>query len=181
MFKLEILYKQLEQNCFKIYFYPQYEAASSKIIRAKAVPQYNSGEIVMSYQDFSAELETKELIGILDIWLLDRVCQLQKRVIASQSFIIPIDINISVRTLFNPYYVYDIALILRKYDLPQDTVQFAIVSTVPYMVTNELHKGLLFLKRQGIKLAFPCAQEEFDHVPLTEWTGIYTEEFEADF
>lgn len=152
MFNLEQLPRQLEQNYFQIYYYPQYEFTSKKIIGAETAVHYHFGTITIDYKEFQGELEAKELTGILDIWVLDQVCQLQKHMIAAQRAVIPVVINVSAWTLCNPYQVYDIALIMKKYDLPQNLVLVAITNKLPCEVTYGLQKGLLFLQRQGLTL-----------------------------
>lgn len=153
MFNSEELHKQIEQNYFQLYFSPRYDTASSKTIRNETVVRYNDSLISMDYKDFLQELESKDLIGILDIWVLNQVCKLQKYREAMQEEVSAV-INVSAKTLCNPYYVYDIALILKKYDLPQDMIQIEVISTIPYNVTYGMQKGLLFLQRQGIKLIY---------------------------
>lgn len=152
MYDLITLQKQLKSGSFKIYFYPQYEVTTSKIIGAETCVKYKDNNEWIDYKNFSAELEKNNLISAFDIWVLDVVCQLQKQRAGSQRFLIPIIVNLSAWTVSNPYNVYDIALILKKYNLPPNSVQAALTTATPFAITEGLQKGMQFLQHQGIKI-----------------------------
>lgn len=162
MFDIKILKKELEQNNFQIHFYPQYEAASSSIIGAEAFASYHYRNIRLDYRDFSRELEAKELTGLLDLWVLEQVCQLQTRLLDKQHFVLPVIIRMSARTLCNPYHVYDFVLTLKKYDLPKGCIQAVLTSSAPFELSYGFKKGISFLQHQGVKIMINDFGADFD-------------------
>lgn len=160
MFKTEALQDQLESNHFQIYLHPLYDTALSKMTNVEAVVKYCSDTDCLDYEDFSSELEEKDLVGMLDLWVLDKVFQLQKHTIEQQHSAIPLSVNVSPCTVSNPFNVYDIALNLKKYGLPHGSIQATLAATDSPVSAYSLEKGIGFLQRQGIQMKTVSGGEE---------------------
>lgn len=165
MFDIKTLQYQLENNHFQIYLHPRYDATSSEITNVEAIVKYVYNNTYLDYKDFTAELEEKDLVGILDVWVLDKIFQLQEHTIEQGHSAIPFFVNVSAWTVSNPFNVYDIVLNFKKYSLPQGSIQATLTATVPYINTYGLEKGIGFLQRQGINMKTNSSRGELTGLP----------------
>ena len=168
MWNAEILKEQLNRGQFFLLYKPHYDVNQfGLVVAVEATVRYrNNDNEVLRPKSFLPELEKQDLIGLLDVWVLNKACQMQEKLYQTQETVIPIIINLSAWTVCNPYHVYDLILNLHGYALPGNSIQMALTSTTPFLSTYGLNKGVSFLQQKGLRVMLNRFGSEFTTLSL---------------
>lgn len=143
----------LKKSAFEIFYQPQVDLSSHKLIGAEARVRYKDAQGYQMPSSFIPQLEKNDKIARLDLWALRQVCDRQKMWLQKHCTLIPVTVNFSAWTLCNPYNIYDITMVIREFDLPSHAILLALTSTTPCLSTLGLDKCLAHLQGQDIDLA----------------------------
>lgn len=161
------LHKQLEAGRFKLYFEPHYDVDNMEIMAVETLLLYQNDDDEMEGPlIYLPVLEDMELVTILDMWALNEVCKVQEKMTENKISFFPMYVNLSARTVCNPYNIYDIALVYNGYNLAKDAVHFTLTFTTPCLNLNGFDKGIFFLQQKGMHIMLNCFGSEFISLAL---------------
>ena len=162
----EDLKEAVKAQSFNLYYQPIVHADSREICTAEALlrwPHHEKGLIRPA--DFVPLAEQTSLIMDIDLWTVESACKQQqvwKRVGCRP---IPISVNLSVRTLRDDEYIFQICQIVKKYADDMCGLEVEISETVILMNDNKINISLRKLRNSGIRIAIN--DFGFDKVCLT--------------
>ena len=144
----------ISQRQFKVYYQPLCQAQDGKVISAEALVRWqkNSGEIV-SPGKFIPVFEKNGMIGILDRYVWESVCQMISNRIKAHNRVVPVSINVSRVEFYNKNLCRDIYNLVMKYNVPPEYIRIEITESAysdnPKQVleaVNKLHEyGFMIL------------------------------------
>lgn len=152
---LEGAFRQaVKQNQFILYYQPQIDLASQRVIGAEALVRWRHPTMGMiPPSDFIPLAEETGLIFPLGDWVLREACLHIKQWNTGVTFPVKISVNISARQFGEPDFICKVDKILHETginpaDLEMEITESAIIENV-----EEAIKTLTKLKKRGIKLA----------------------------
>lgn len=146
----------LAQEQFQIYFVPQVNLHTYKITGVEAKMFYIGDRgVKVEPQWLIPVTEKTELTAELELLMLRKICQIQRERIDKNQFILPVTATFSIKTAAIPFYIYDISLLLKEYNLPNGTMILSIESAEDWTCTYGLNKSLQYLKNQGWSIGLP--------------------------
>lgn len=154
--KLELendLRKAIESNQFELYFQPQVEMASGKIVGMEALVRWNHPDQgLISPVEFIPLAEETGLIVPLGEWVLRTACEQNKIWQDNGQFWVPIAVNISVRQLQEERFIEMVKDILANTDLDPCYLELEITESMmlDYDNSSDLLKQL---KEIGVSIA----------------------------
>lgn len=152
------LQEQIEKGRFFLDFIPRNDAATGETIAQEAVVWYSTDDNrIISAECFLSEYEEWEEATRLDVWLMDEVCKLWKNM--AEARVNPILLNISDRTVQNPYCLYDMILSVKNYGVKADSLHIVLTSGTVDGTDQRLERGITFLKLNNLKVTDRNRQE----------------------
>ncbi len=122
--------KALEQNEFKIYLQPQYHQLDMSFFGAEALVRWeHPTKGMISPGKFIPILEKNEYITVLDKYVLEEACKMQRDWLDKGLDIVPISINLSRRDMFKENLVSSICNIVDFYELDHKYINFEITES----------------------------------------------------
>ena len=154
---LEMVYRALENHRVKVFYQPQFEAGSCKVVSAEAlcriVNEY--GEIIMP-RDFIPVLEKQEspdAIRNFDWYIFTIVCRFLKKLKHLNIKLLPISVNLSRRHLLsNPTELY-LSSTANRLSIPHKYLNVEITESAAEEDSDELHTLIYKIRTQGFKVA----------------------------
>ncbi|MEH6491230.1 EAL domain-containing protein [Halopseudomonas sp.] len=146
--------KALENDQFLLYFQPQVDADSKRMLGAEVLLRWNHPvRNWISPGIFIPIAEESLLIAEIDSWVLRAACQQIRRWLDAGIEPVRLAINISAAQFQNPLFVELVAATLASYDLTPDRIELEI--TEGALIDNLVHaQQVLFeLREMGVRLA----------------------------
>ena len=125
----------LKKKEFILWYQPKYNAFTEKIVGAEALIRWQTPNGMISPGDFLEVFEEDGLIRPLDEYVFKEVCMFQKKRLENNHTLIPISVNISRKTLFEPGIVDTYKKIADSYGI--DTKYVPIEITESVALTNK--------------------------------------------
>lgn len=125
----------LKKKEFILWYQPKYNAFTEKIVGAEALIRWQTSNGMISPGDFLEVFEEDGLIRPLDEYVFKEVCMFQKKRLENNHTLIPISVNISRKTLFEPGIVDTYKKIADSYGI--DTKYVPIEITESVALTNK--------------------------------------------
>lgn len=153
----EDLLNSIKNNEFKIYLQPKFDTISEKIVGAEAlVRKFVNGKIIMP-DSFVPVYEKTGIITILDMYVLEEICKLQKKWRKLNLPLLPISINESRHHLKNKNHVQELQNIVDIYDADTKLIELE-------MTENTVIEDVMRAKRAAEsvkKLGFIVSMDDF--------------------
>ena len=130
----------LKNKEFVVYYQPKYDAFTEKMVGAEALIRWQTPNGLVPPGDFLDVFEEDGLIYTLDKYVFQEVCKLQSRRIENCLPLIPISVNISRKSLFEPNVVEIYKEIADSYGI--DTKYIPIEITENLALTNKKIKPI---------------------------------------
>lgn len=116
---MKIPSRAFEEEQFLVYFQPQYNYTSKKIIGAEALvrwfhPLYG----MQSPGDFIPVYESSGYITRLDLYVFEKICAFLRKCIDKNVRIVPISFNVSRYDVYGGNFIEDMEAIRKRYDIP---------------------------------------------------------------
>lgn len=147
------LRKALEQNQLLLYYQPQVEIATGKIVGIEALIRWQHPEYgLVPPNEFIPLAEETGLIVPLGKWILQKACEQNKAWQEAGLAKVPIAVNISVRQLQDDHFVSAMGKILKETNLDSQYLELEITESIMYniqrstIILNEL-------KKLGVKIS----------------------------
>ena len=146
IFKLQII-KSIKNNEFKLYVQPKYNTKDKKICGGEILIRWNKNNEIVYPNKFINKLEKNKLIYIIDLYVLNNVCnKLEKWNINNYSKI-KLSINQSQKNLLNNNYIDIVKDIINKYKFNKELLEIELTESIFIKNRNkvkelekELHK-----------------------------------------
>ena len=124
------LRKAVVNNELKLYFQPQVELSTKKVVKVEALSRWNHPEHgSVSPEKFIALAETSDLIRLISVWVLENVvAQIAKW--QAQGVEIVVSINLSARDLLNPSLADTVGDLCKKHDVSPSMLAIEIAESV---------------------------------------------------
>lgn len=131
---------------------PKIDARTLEIIGAEAlVRSIGKNYKILSAKDFLPFFEKVGCMDLIDYFMLEEICKLQSSIISEGKKILPISINISMKTLLSCDCIEKMASIFNKYQVPFNLVPLEIPKKTGSNVEDILNKCVQ-LKQYGFVL-----------------------------
>ncbi len=124
------LRKAVVNNELKLYFQPQVELSTKKVVKVEALSRWNHPEHgSVSPEKFIALAETSDLIRLISVWVLENVItQIAKW--QAQGIDMVVAINLSARDLLNPSLADTVGDLCKKHDVSPSMLAIEIAESV---------------------------------------------------
>ncbi len=151
---LSDLLTYIENDEFMIYLQPQVKLEDSSLCGAEAlVRRFDKTNNKLVFPDqFISVYEKKSIIRHLDLFVLEKVCELQVE-LSKQNKQIPISVNFSRVTLQEFGIVDTIAKICDKYNVAKDLIVIEVTERVGLVENNVASSLIRDFKKNGFKIS----------------------------
>lgn len=117
-----------------VYLQPKVNIRTGKTVGAEALIRQESSELgIVGPIHFIDRLESCNAIHLVDLFVLEEVCIMQRSRIDKGLEIVPISVNFSKITLLYVNLVETVKEIVSRYDLPKEIIQIEITESVSDM------------------------------------------------
>lgn len=139
---------------FRVYLQPKWNIEKDEIAGAEALVRWiRSDGRIMRPEEFVPIFEKNGFIERLDFYMLEEVCRSMREAVDSGRLVYPISVNQSRLLLHAPDYVENVLKILKKYDIPEGSIQLEITETVFQEDKKRMIEVMKRLREHGVKLA----------------------------
>ena len=122
--------KAFEEKQFCVYYQPQYNYMSGRIVGAEALVRWIHPEYGMqSPGDFIPVFEENGLITRLDLYVFEEICSFISRCRGTKIKTVPISFNVSRYDVINGDFIERIEEIRKKYDIPVTNLRAEITES----------------------------------------------------
>ncbi|MBR8177519.1 EAL domain-containing protein [Burkholderia ambifaria] len=148
------LHRALEQNEFRLFYQPQYDLASGRIVGVEALLRWlHPSRGLVPPGDFIGLAERSALIVPIGRWVLHEACR-QARCWLDEGFEFGrVSVNVSARQCFTDHFLSDLTTILSETALPAEYLQLELLESMAMNTREEIGILLRELATRGISLA----------------------------
>lgn len=148
------LYRALELNELELYYQPQVNIISGKIIGLEALIRWNNVKFgLVSPIDFIYIAEKTGLILQIGRWVMKSACRQNKAWQDAGILKVPIAVNLSVNQFQNTKIVSGITSILKETNLNANYLELEITESIIMKEPKYIIESLKQLKQLGVKVA----------------------------
>lgn len=141
--------KAFEEKQFCVYYQPQYNYMSGRIVGAEALVRWIHPEYGMqSPRDFIPVFEENGLITRLDLYVFEEICSFISRCRGTDIKTVPISFNVSRYDVISGDFIERIEEIRQKYDIPVTNLRAEI--TESSMIGGNDHMAKIVHKFQSL-------------------------------
>lgn len=156
---LKDLFSGIEQGEFLVYLQPQVDLKTEKVVASEALIRRKRPEKMVFPDQFIPLYEENNIIRHVDLFVVKKVCQLQKEWLG-QGKELPVSVNLSRVTLTEYGIVQTITAILDEYNIPHHLVIIEITERIG-VIENDVASTLVEeFQSQGYRISlddFGCA------------------------
>ena len=143
----------LQNHEFMIYFQPQYNYATGKMMGAEALVRWNHPvKGMLSPANFIPIFEQNGLICRLDEYIWEEVCKSIRQWIDNKFHVVPVSVNISRRDIYNPGLCNYLFGLTKKYDILPEFLRLEITESAYMEDPSQLIKVVDKLKQYGFTI-----------------------------
>lgn len=140
----------LEAEEFEVYLQPIYSLSTNRIAGAEALCRWNRpGKGLVLPGDFIPLFEFNGFISKLDAYMVEKSCQIQADRIRRGVAMIPISINLSRKSVYDPHVVENIVSIARRYGVNPKYLRIEITESAYMDDAARLIATVKRLRRNG--------------------------------
>lgn len=137
-----------------LYYQPQMDVSTNKIIGVEALLRWQHPDFgLILPHDFLILAENNGKIIPIGEWIFKKVCQQFKQWQAQGFTPQSISVNVSLRQLENPHFVFKLSKILEEANLSPATLLLEISEGALLNKMNLIEKSLHLLRRLGVRIA----------------------------
>ena len=118
----------LKNKEFKLYVQPRYDTQTEKIIAGEILVRWNKNNKIIYPNEFIKKLEQNNLIGKLDLYLLNETCKKLEE--WGNKNKIKISINQSQKNILNKDYINEIKKIINKYNFNKELLEIELTEDI---------------------------------------------------
>lgn len=147
------LRKALENDEFIVYYQPQIDVVTGKIVEVEALVRWMHPELGLTFPDeFIPIAETTGLIQPIGEWVMQRACE-DLRKWNDMGHHLHLAVNMSVRQLRQRHLVKNIRHIIHKTGIDSQCLELELTESVLVENSHSVYNTLVELKKDGIKFA----------------------------
>ena len=125
-----IMNTALHEKQFVVYYQPQYNHSSGKLIGAEALVRWNHPDKGLVQPGmFIPIFESNGFITKLDLYVFENVCAFLKYSIDNKLSIVPVSTNFSRHDIFKTDFIDNLEMIRKKYDVPAKYIRVEITES----------------------------------------------------
>ncbi|CAI8692449.1 EAL domain-containing protein [Burkholderia pyrrocinia] len=148
------LHRALEQNEFRLFYQPQYDLASGRIVGVEALLRWlHPRRGLVPPGDFIGLAERSALIVPIGRWVLHEACRQARRWLDEGFEFGRVSVNVSARQCFTDHFLSDLTTILSETALPAECLQLELLESMAMNTREEMGILLRELATRGISLA----------------------------
>ncbi|CAI8807930.1 diguanylate cyclase [Burkholderia ambifaria] len=148
------LHRALEQNEFRLFYQPQYDLASGRIVGVEALLRWlHPSRGLVPPGDFIGLAERSALIVPIGRWVLHEACRQARRWLDEGFEFGRVSVNVSARQCFTDHFLSDLTTILSETALPAEYLQLELLESMAMNTREEMGILLRELATRGISLA----------------------------
>ena len=149
----EELINSIKNNEFIIYLQPKFNTIDEKIVGAEALIRKNvDGKIIMP-DKFVPLYEKKGTITILDTYVLEEVCKLQKKWKEKNFPLLSISVNESRHHLKNKNHTQELKKLVEKYKVNPELIELEMTETTVVEDIKLARNAANYVKEIGFKVS----------------------------
>ena len=154
-FELELHQEEaLLKNEFLLYLQPKINTTNEQIVGAEALVRWNyNHEKLLFPNDFIPLFEENNFIIKLDLYMFEKVCIFQRRMLDNNIKPVTISVNLSMAQKDLEKYVYDLNLIRNKYQVPAEYLEIEITESIYINNIEAVCDLIKDLKQYGYKIS----------------------------
>ncbi len=137
--KYEII-ELIKNNEFKLYIQPKYETHTQEICGGEVLIRLYKNNKIIFPEKFINKLEKNKLIYLLDVYVLNSICEILQKWNENKYKKIKISINQSQNNLLNSYYIYLIKKIINKYKFEKNLLEIELTEGIFIEDKNKVKK-----------------------------------------
>lgn len=168
------LRKAINNNELELYYQPQVDLKSQKVLSLEALLRWNSEELgSISPDKFIPIAEESKLIIPLGSWVINNVCLFIKKLHVEGFCHLTVSVNVSVIQLTQDNFVGNLIRCLEEHDLEPCYLEIEITESVFMESYNEISGNILRLIELGVKIALDDFGKGYSslgrlaHLPIT--------------
>lgn len=147
------LHSQTIYQDFIIYYQPQVNVETKKIISMEAMLRWNHSDLgLIDFKDFLRLSENNGTIIPIGEWLLRNACQQFMHWKSLGFFVQSLVVNVSVRQLENPHFIYKVSQMLQEFNLNPECLILEVSEVMLQSRSGMEEKTLLMLKELGVRI-----------------------------
>lgn len=140
----------LAGNEFVLYLQPKYELQSNTLAGAEVLVRWiDSKRGMISPDDFIPIFERNGFIMKLDLYIWEKSCQLIRKWLDEGRKPLPISVNISRVSLYNPRLVEVLCGLVDKYNIPPELFQLELTESAYTTNQNSIRNMMTTLQEKG--------------------------------
>ena len=153
----EELLNSIKNKEFIIYLQPKFNTKTEEIVGAEALIRKQIDSEIIMPDKFIPAYEETGIITILDMYVLEEVCKLQKKWEKLQFPLLPISVNESRHHLKNKNHIKELAEIIKKYNANANLIELEMTETTVVEDIMQAKKAAENVK----KLGFIVSMDDF--------------------
>ena len=150
---LSQLQKSLKENKITYYIQPKCEIHTGKIVGGESLVRLDKTTSNLSPTSFIPLLERTGLIGKLDYYIWEKVCQDLHNALIQNKTTVPISINISRKDIENFNVVEQISKLCDKYKIPKNLLDIEITESAYSDNEQAILDTIIEFRKNGFKVA----------------------------
>ena len=144
----------LENNEFQLYFQPQYNASSGKMIGAESLCRWiKPGGAIISPELFIPIAEKNGFIKNLDVAIWEMAFKRLRKWIDDGINVVPVSVNISRVSLASDSFAGIIERLVKKYNVPKNYIHFEITESAYMSDKENIIRRIDKLRNMGFMIA----------------------------
>ena len=150
----EMLRPALEAGQFVVFYQPQYNHTTKRLIGAESLVRWRSPArgIILPGQ-FIKAMEECGLVTSLDLYVLDKVCAFIRRCLDDRLRLVPISVNLSREDLSVPGFFDQLEEIRQRHEIPQKYLRLEITESAAGSDTDTICSAVSCLHSLGYQVA----------------------------
>lgn len=148
------LHRGLKNNEFVVYLQPKYNLEDDTLAGAEALVRWNYGhQKFLSPGQFIPVFEEDGSVGLIDQYVLKKVCEKFKEWIEKGHELLPVSVNVSRVQLSNRNLVKEIAATVEKENVPFEYIDLELTESAAFDNMGHLLDTMDEIEKAGFKLS----------------------------
>ena len=180
--EIENMMEEAIQNQeFEIYYQPQIDTKTEKIVGAEALIRWNENGKSISPNEFIPIFERNLFIIKLDAYIFEMVCKHMKEMKQEVKNIPKISVNISKESLAEKDFLERYIKITNQYEIDPNTIQFEITERTTADDNIDMKEILENIKEKGFGIAIDDFGTGYSSLNMLEMLPIDTIKIDKSF
>lgn len=159
--------KEILDGNFLVYLQPKVNIEADKTIGAEALIRLKHPDFGIVGPAFYIDmLEEQNLVHLIDLFVLEKVCEFQQAKYRGKEETIPISVNFSKKTLLYSNLIRDVRRIIDRYDLPTGLIQIEITESIGDMDHMFISNIVNSLRSMGFVLAMDDFGTKYSNIAM---------------